>query len=110
MKKTYILTDNRKFNDVIKTGKKFKNKAFVVYFLPNFELKIGITVGTKLGKAHFRNYQKRVVRSICHRHISKFKEGYYVIICREGIKGLSYEKKESLLLELIERIDNVKEK
>lgn len=108
MNKKYVLKDNLKFNEVIKLGKKVKTGSFVVYFLPNFELKIGITIGTKLGKAHFRNYHKRVIRAICRTNIENIPPGYYVVIGRFDITKINYEKKEKELLKLFERINNVK--
>lgn len=108
MNKKYVLTNNLKFNEVIKVGKKVKNDSFVVYFLPNFELKIGITIGTKLGKAHFRNYHKRVIRAICRTNIEKFPKGYFVIIGRQALKNNTYQEKEKKLLKLIEGMENVK--
>lgn len=106
MNKKYILSNKQLFNDVIKKGKMVKNNVYVIYFLPHFEIKIGITIGTKLGKAHFRNYHKRIIRSICYQNINKIKPGYFVIIGRNGIKNTNYQQKEEALLKLIERLQN----
>lgn len=108
MKKEYILKDKRRFNEVIKMGKKLKDKNYVVYFLPSFKLKVGISIGKKLGNAPFRNYQKRVIRSICRDSIDYNMKYDIVIIGRENIKNISYEEKVNSLKLLIERINNEK--
>ena len=57
MKKLYIVKTNRQFEDIITTGKCYKNKYFVIYNKDN-NLKydrFGISVTKKLGNAVFRN-------------------------------------------------------
>lgn len=108
MNKKYILKNKLKFNELIKTGKKVKNSDYVIYFLPNFELKIGFTIGTKFGKAYLRNYHRRVIKSIAQQNMDNFHEGYYVIIGRENLKNITFEQKKKSLLNLLERIKNEK--
>ncbi len=104
MKKQYKLKDKRQFNEVIKTGKKLKNINYVVYFLPYFEVKIGITISKKTCNAPKRNYHKRVIRSICQQNILKIPNAKIVIIGRDNLKNISYDQKSKSLLELLERI------
>ncbi len=108
MKKDYTLKNKERFNEVIKTGKKLKDKNYVVYFLPSFKLKIGISIGKKLGNAPFRNYHKRVIRSICQDFVDLNLKYDIVIIGRNNISFSSYEEKEKSLKSLIGRIENEK--
>ncbi len=108
MKKDYTLKNKERFNEVIKTGKKLKDKNYVVYFLPSFKLKIGISIGKKLGNAPFRNYHKRVVRSICRDFLDLNLKYDIVIIGRNNISTSSYEEKKKSLKTLIERVGNEK--
>lgn len=108
MKKQYSLKNKILFNEVIHKGKKLKNKHYVIYFLPNFELKIGITIGRKTGNAPERNYHKRVIRSICAKHLKGIPNVNLVIIGREELKNIDYKQKEKSLVNLIERIKNEK--
>lgn len=104
MNKKYKLKNKQKFNEVIKTGKKLKNKNYVIYFLPAFELKIGITVGKKSFNSPQRNYHKRVIRSICQQNIQLFPQCAYIIIGRENLSNQTHEQKVKTFVELIERI------
>ncbi len=106
MKKEYVLKNKQLFNEVIQKGKKIKNKNYVIYFLPNFELKIGITISKKMGNAPTRNYYKRVIRSICRDNISTLDNLNIIIIGRENLKLISYKEKKQTLENLFERLRN----
>ncbi len=106
MNKKYKLKNKQKFNEVIKTGRKLKNKNYVIYFLPDFDLKIGITVGKKSFNAPKRNYHRRVIRSICQNNIEHFPKMNIVIIGRDNLSNQTYEEKITTLMQLIERIQS----
>ena len=94
MKKLYIVRTTRQFDDIIKTGKCYKNKYFVIYNKDN-NLKydrFGISVTKKLGNAVFRNKYKRIIRSI----LDNYKKLYinqkdYIIILRKDAIDCDYE-------------------
>ena len=94
MRKLYIVRTTRQFDDIIKTGKCYKNKYFVIYNKDN-NLKydrFGISVTKKLGNAVFRNKYKRIIRSI----LDKYKKLYinnkdYIIILRKDAIDCDYE-------------------
>lgn len=108
MKKIYVLKNKQRFNEVIQKGKKLKNKYYVIYFLPDFELKIGITIGKKMGNAPLRNYHKRVIRDICRDNLNVISDKNIVIIGREKLQNATYDEKKENLELLFERIKNVK--
>ena len=94
MRKLYIVRTTRQFDDIIKTGKCYKNKYFVIYNKDN-NLKydrFGISVTKKLGNAVFRNKYKRIIRSI----LDNYKKLYinqkdYIIILRKDATDCDYE-------------------
>lgn len=95
MKKAIVVKRKEEFNKIIKTGSCFKNKDFVIYYLPNnlgYD-KFGISVGKKIGKAVIRNKYKRKIRSM----IDEYKKVYqnsrnYIIILRKNCLELSHEE------------------
>ncbi len=104
MRKLYIVKTNQQFDNIIKTGKCFKNKYFVIYNKDN-NLKydrFGISVTKKLGNAVFRNKYKRKIRSIidnCKKDYNNGKD--YIIILRKGALDKSYQELEKELIKLI---------
>ena len=94
MRKLYIVRTTRQFEDIITTGKCYKNKYFVIYNKDN-NLKydrFGISVTKKLGNAVFRNKYKRIIRSI----LDNYKKLYinqkdYIIILRKDAIDCDYE-------------------
>ena len=104
MRKLYIVKTTRQFEDIINTGKCFKNKYFVVHEKNN-ELKydrFGVSVSKKLGNAVFRNKYKRIIRSI----LDNYKKLYinnkdYIIILRREAINCDYELLEKELISLI---------
>ena len=67
MKKQYRVKKNTEIQEIIKGKKSYGNKYFVVYKKENNEannFRYAISVGKKVGKAHFRNRIKRQITSI----------------------------------------------
>ena len=104
MRKLYIVKTNQQFDDIINTGKCYKNKYFVIYNKDN-DLKydrFGISVTKKLGNAVFRNKYKRKIRSI----IDIYKKNYikmkdYIIILRKGALDKSFDDLKKELIDLL---------
>jgi len=95
LKKDYIVKKKIEFNDIIKTGKVFKNKMFVIYYKDNNleHDRFGITVGTKLGNAVFRNKYKRKVRAVVFEYMkNNQKKQDYIILLRKGATLVSFEE------------------
>lgn len=108
--KKHVLKSNEDFNKIIKEGKRISNSHFTVYSLPSLsldidDLKIGISVGKKLGKAHVRNREKRIVREIITKIISnnKLDNKCYVIMARPNSIGAKYSVQEQKITELFKR-------
>ncbi|MGL5021292.1 MAG: ribonuclease P protein component [Mycoplasmatales bacterium] len=108
--KKHVLKKNEDFNKIIKEGKKIGNTHFTVYSLPSLSLNynsynIGISVGKKLGDAHVRNRQKRIVRNII-RHLSKeveFENRQYVVMSKPICLKSNFEEQENKLFMLFKK-------
>ena len=104
MRKLYIVKTNQQFENIINTGKCYKNKYFVIYNKDN-DLKydrFGVSVTKKLGNAVFRNKYKRIIRSI----LDNYKKLYinhkdYIIILRKDAIDESYQILEKELFSLL---------
>jgi len=107
MKKRDIVKKKIEFNDIIKTGKSVKSKEFIVYYKEN-NLKydrFGITVGTKLGNAVFRNKYKRKIRSIVDEYMKIEKESNdYIILLRKEGSNATYSELKTSFLKLMTKI------
>ena len=94
MRKLYIVRKTKDFEEIINNGTNIKNKLFVVHSKKNnlpYD-RFGISVSKKLGNAVFRNYYKRIIRSI----IDNYKKDYvnskdYIIILRKEPINQKYE-------------------
>ncbi len=109
MNKEYVVKRNEDFNKIIKEGKKHINSCYIVYYLPSLSsdidhFRIGYSVGKKLGHAPYRNYEKRIMRSIITQIRKNIVKYDYVIIARPRCKKASYASKEKELSKLFKEI------
>jgi ribonuclease P protein component len=70
------------FNSVFKAGGGANSRNFVLKFKKEEKARIGLTVSSKVGKAHVRNRIKRVVREYFRLNKEKFPAGACVIIAK----------------------------
>lgn len=107
MKKINVVKENNDFSTIINKGKCVKDKNLVIYCMPNNlnRARFGISVGTKVGKAHIRNKFKRQMRNIvdnCKLSYSNSKD--YIIIVRKNCLEKTFDdltKSYELLLKKI---------
>lgn len=93
MKKKYIVKSQQDFNKLIKSGNKIYSKYFVIYYKNNNinHSRYGISVGTKLGNAVFRNNHKRKIRMIIDQNIDiREKNKDFIILLRKSGSNLKY--------------------
>ena len=108
MKKINIVKENKEFNEIISSKICVKDKNLVIYHRNNGfgYYRFGITVPTKLGKAHIRNYYKRVLRNICDiNKICYSNNKDYIIIVRKGCLESNYQEIERSFKYLMKKIE-----
>lgn len=108
MKRTYSLKGRKSYNSVFLKGRKKRGKGVIIFVLKRSrsekpdnqsdfrDIKVGIAVSRKLGKANRRNWIKRRIRSVCNEFIDQMKDGLSIII-KPGQESLemSYEELRS---------------
>ena len=111
MKKLNIIKKSFEFDNIIKTGKKYSNKYFNVYIKDNNlkRTRFGICVSKKLGNAVIRNKNKRQIKDIIDKSNLIFSNNKdYVIILKNEINLIKYDKKKTNLINLLEGANNEK--
>lgn len=109
MKKTNVVKENKDFSKIINTGVYVKDKNLVIYYKDNDlnKARFGISVGTKVGKAHVRNKLKRQIRNIVDNHkISYSKSKDYIIIVRKNCLEKTYQEIEASYRQLWNKINS----
>ena len=108
MKRAYSLKGRKSYNSVFLKGRKKRGKGVIIFVikrnrcekpdnLSDFrDIKVGIAVSRKLGKANRRNWIKRRIRSVCNEFIDQINDGLSIII-KPGQESLemSYEELRS---------------
>ena len=98
MKTTVSLKGNRSFRRAYAKGKSFAAPAVVIYCRKNgsSENRLGITVGSKIGKAVCRNRIRRRLREIYRLGEDRFRTGWDIVaVARSRAKDASYQEIES---------------
>lgn len=108
MKKKEIVKSKIDFNKIIKSGKKISNDYFAIYYMDNNNeiSRYGISVGTKLGNAVFRNKYKRKIRMIITTNkdiLIKEKKDLIILFRKAGIDK-PFKNLEEKYIELANKI------
>ncbi len=107
MKKYEIIKKHDEFNNIIHNADFIKNNYFVIYYMNNNSnmSRFGIAISTKFGKAHIRNYYKRITRNIIDINKKSFSNNKdYIIMIKRTCLNIKYNELltsfENLLKEL----------
>ncbi len=112
MKKAYSLKGRNLFNEVFTRGKKYRGKSVIIILLKSqteeksynsevSDIKIGISLSRKLGKAHDRNRIKRRIKAICHELLNDMNTGITLIIKPgPGSRDMSFEEFKSDIIKV----------
>ncbi len=111
MNKENIVKKNLDFQRIIKNNKPYKYKDYVLYVEKNNDnnYHFGFSVGKKIGKAVIRNKIKRQLKSIVSK--KDYQNGFNcIIIVGSNILNKTYLEMEKNLLEVLTKLDLIKEK
>ena len=107
MKHTVSLKFNHVFQRLYHKGNSAVSPCLVLYVRKNGrrESRLGLTVGTKVGKAVVRNRTRRRLREIYRTNEDKFLPGYdVVVVARVRAAHASYAVMEQVFLRLAGKV------
>ena len=107
MKTTQSLKGNYAFRRLYTKGKSSVQPAVVLYCRKNGSgrNRLGLTTGTKVGKAVVRNRVRRRLREIYRLHEGKFRQGWdLVVVARSCAAEAAYGELEKQLLRAAGRL------
>ena len=102
MNKKYIIRKNEEISSIVKSSNKIISKYYVIYYKKNDKNynRFCISVSKKIGKAHIRNYYKRIIKDILMKNNFNYSIDY-VIILRKNILNVDTNEAEEMLQALI---------
>ncbi len=106
------LKQNSDFRRIYGRGTSFVDSAFVVYALKNRsgDIRLGLSVGKKLGGAVERNRAKRVLTAAFRECAPHIRPGYdFVLVARSRILGVKSTLVATKLYEILQKADLLKE-
>ena len=92
MQRTYSLKKNAQFKYVYRRGTSGGSHELVMLYVRSSTLKVGFSVGKKLGCAVERNRVKRRLRAACAPLLPRMKPGLYVFIARQPAATADFDK------------------
>ncbi len=107
MKHTVSLKENHLFRRLYSKGKSAASSTLAVYVRPNHHprSRLGVTVGTKVGKAVRRNRVRRRIREAYRIHEDRMAPGFdMVVVARVRSAYAPYAEVERDLLRLLDKL------
>lgn len=92
MQRIYSLKKNAQFRYVHRRGTSGGSHEMVLLYVRSGALKVGFSVGKKLGCAVKRNRVKRRLRAACVPLLPRMKKGMYVFIARQSAADADFSK------------------
>jgi len=113
LKKEYRLKKKYQFNYTFKNAQSCGSRHLVICYTPsnNINIKIGLAVSKKVGKAFMRNKIKRRIRSAIAPYLLNLKPKFnLIIVARPNIVDALYQDIESELNYLLKKANLFNEK
>lgn len=107
MKKEYRLKKNSSFKYIFRNGKRSFSELFILYYVKAKNVKLGVSVSTKIGNSVVRNKVKRRIKEAFNEIIHNVEGNYnFVIVAKERIATATYKeiKAEIIIILLKEKI------
>jgi len=92
LQRTYSLKKNAQFKYVYRRGTSGGSHEMVMLYVRSNTLKVGFSVGKKIGCAVERNRVKRRLRAACAPLLPRMKKGLYVFIARQPASTADFDK------------------
>ncbi len=108
MKFTVSMKENHLFRRLYAKGKTAATPTLAVYARPNHmgKNRLGLTVGTKVGKAVVRNKVRRRLREIYRLHESQLRPGWdLVVVARTKSAFAPYRELERDFLKALDKLE-----
>jgi ribonuclease P protein component len=93
---------------IYKVANRWHSEGAVVFYKTSNDKKAGFTAGKKVGNAVLRNRAKRRLRAVFTELETKLKDGIYIFVAKEGLKGMDYKQLKSSLLWSFRRLECLK--
>lgn len=106
MKRKETIKDKKEFNDIIKNSSFHRNKNLVLYYKERTdnEKMYAVAISRQVGKAHLRNYLKRITRVSIDQNRKLFKNGFnYIIMIRKNCADISFQELNDSLIDLLKQ-------
>lgn len=106
MNKKYILKNNYDIQKLVNAKRSVGNKYYAVYYqyISKSDIQIAVATSKKIGNAVVRNHERRVIKEIFRKSISKLQNIKVLIIVKKTSLNLEYAEKEDQINKLIEKI------
>lgn len=105
LQRTYSLKKNAQFRFVYRRGHSSGSREMVLLYVRSGTLKVGFSVGKKLGCAVERNRIKRRLRAACAPLLPRMKKGLYIFIARPAAGEAEFAKLERTMQYLLRKQD-----
>ncbi len=110
MQKVYRLTLNGSFRYIYRNGTSVASKRLVLYKVPAHNLKVGISVGKKVGNSVTRSKVKRRIRENFRLLIPRISDKYnYVVLAKNACAEADFYEIKSDLISVLEKSGVYKE-
>jgi len=107
------LTLQNEISLIIKKGKRISGKYLRLFFLKNKKpySQFAVIINKKYGRSVYRNKAKRHIREIYRLHKNQFRPGYAMVFyIKNEFKNIKFNKKEELVLQMMEKAELLTDK